>query len=214
MDLILNQLYEFVMGMVLGGGLSFFYACYRLQFHSGHYSRMQLLVTDSLWWLFAAVITVSALFLLEWGALRVLFFLAFFLGFCLCYTFLWRPLWQKIKVVFMKKPKPPYDAGKYGPVSQRQAGKVSSVKEGSLLNKPFDLTAEGLYRGYSYGKRRYLAVKKQNQAAIAKWKKQISTEKQKLKHKVLQALWAQNKGEHGEKPLDEEEINFSDEEKK
>ena len=81
MELVLRQLYEFMMGMVLGGSLSFFYACYRLQFHGGHYSRRQLLVTDSLWWLFAVVVTVGILFFLEWGALRALFFLWLFLGF-------------------------------------------------------------------------------------------------------------------------------------
>ena len=186
MDLILSQLYEFLMGMVLGGGLSFFYACYRLQFHSGNYSRQQLLLTDSLWWLFAAVVTVGALFFLEWGALRVLFFLAFFLGFCLGYMFLWRPLWRKVSVVFMRKPKPPA-------IAPNQAVGVSVSREQRFWDKPFDVAAKGIYQGYAHGKRRYVTIKKQNQAAITKWKKQIGAEKQKLKHKVLAALWPQNK---------------------
>ena len=191
MELVLRQLYEFAMGMILGGGLSLFYACYRLQFHGGRYSRRQLLVTDSFWWLFAVVVTVGALFFLEWGALRALFFLWLFLGFSLGYSFLWRPLLRKVSGLFAGKPKPPQQP----PYHSRQAGAVPVGKDRSFLEKPFDAAATGIYRGYACGKRRYEETKKQNQAAVAKWKKQVSAQRQKLKHRVLQALWPQNKKE-------------------
>ena len=188
MELVLRQLYEFMMGMVLGGSLSFFYACYRLQFHGGHYSRRQLLVTDSLWWLFAVVVTVGILFFLEWGALRALFFLWLFLGFSLGYSFLWQPLLQKVRGLFSGKPKPPHISG--------PTGIVPVTKEHSFLEKSFDVAATGIYRGYACGKRRYVETKKQNQAAVEKWKKQVSMQRQRLKHRVLQALWPQNRKEN------------------
>ena len=217
MDLILAQVYEFLIGVALGGGLSFFYACYRLQFHSEHYSRRQLLVTDSLWWLFAAVMTVGALFVLKWGALRAMFFLWLFLGFILGYTFLWRPLCRKVKAILGGKPKPPLSQGARAAISLRGTKKDAAKKEDSLLYQPFDWVAEGLYQSYTYGKQHYQAAKKKQQAVTEKWKKQVTAEKQKLKHTILTALWPEQKQsetEEADDPADDlMEDDFPEEEK-
>lgn len=206
MDLIVNQLYEFLVGISLGAGLGFFYACYRLQFHSRNYSRQWLWLTDSLWWLFAAVVTVLTLFFLKWGALRVLFFLWLFLGFLLGYTFLWRPLCGKVAAMFSGKPKPPiaYDQARnrLHSLSQR-AERTEHRRADSFLDKPFDMAAEGIYQSYAYGKRHYLTAKKKQQAATEKWKKQMQAERQKLKHKVLSVLWPEQKRTEAEEVLEE-----------
>lgn len=214
MNLIVVQLYEFIIGMVLGGGLSFFYACYRLQFHSGNYSRRQLLVTDSLWWLFAAIVTVAVLIFLRWGALRALFFLWLFLGFILGYTFLWRPLCHKLTSIFAGKPKPPLPQEGIDRISLKQVNKKVNKKEDGLLYKPFDVAAQGLYQSYAYGKRHYVTAKKKQQAVAEKWKKQVSAERQKLKHTILAALWPEQKQSNTEDAPDMTENDFPEDEKK
>ena len=209
-DLIFSQLYEFAVGVGLGGGLGFFYACYRLQFHSGNYSRRQLLASDSLWWLFAAIVTVGALIFLKWGALRWLFFLWWFLGFLLSYLFLWQPLCRKLKSIFADKPKPPIHFQKGQGVFSRQNGKDSPLKEESLLSKPFDAAAKGIYQGYALGRKHYAAARKKQQEATAKWKKQITAEKKKLKQKVQTALWPEPKQAEVDDVLEEAEIDSLD----
>ncbi|MCI8336351.1 MAG: hypothetical protein HFI72_04260 [Peptococcaceae bacterium] len=211
MDLIVNQLYEFLVGISLGVGLSFFYACYRLQFHSRNYSRQWLWLTDSLWWLFAALVTVLTLFFLKWGALRVLFFLWLFLGFLLGYTFLWRPLCGKLAAIFSGKPKPPiaHDQARNRSHSLSPRGERAGEKRvGSFLDKPFDVAAEGIYQSYAYGKQHYLTAKKKQQAATEKWKKQLQAERQRLKHKVLSVLWPEQK--RAEEPGELEEPGAGD----
>lgn len=214
MNLIFSQLYEFMVGVALGCGLSFFYACYRLQFHSDNYSRRQLLVTDSLWWLFAAVMTVGILFALKWGALRVLFFLWLFLGFVLGYSFLWQPLCRKVKSIFVGKPKPPLSQAGTGRIPLKQAEKEAAKKKSDFLCKPFDMAAEGLYQSYAYGKHHYVAVKKKQQAATKKWKARAVAEKEKLKHTILAALWPEQKQTEAEELADETEADLLKDEKK
>ena len=110
------------------------------------------------------------------------------LAFPLGYSFLWQPLLQKVRGLFSGKPKPPHISG--------PTGIVPVTKEHSFLEKSFDVAATGIYRGYACSKRRYVETKKQNQAAVEKWKKQVSMQRQRLKHRVLQALWPQNRKEN------------------
>lgn len=179
MELVVCQLYEFALALMLGVGLSFFYGCYRLWFQGGHCSRRQLMVLDSLWWLFAVIVTVGVLFFLAWGSVRGLFFLWLFVGFSLGHSVLWLPMWRKIKVIHLSKPGLP-----------KALHSFKKKTEGCRpLGKPFDLAARGLYRGYACGKLHYGAMKKRQQEATAKWKAQIGTEKRKLKQQVLRLLW-------------------------
>lgn len=195
MELIITQLYDFGVGFGLGCVLSLFYLCYRHQFHGRHYSQRTLLLTDSLWWVFAVIFTVGCLFWLQWGALRILFFVAFLLGFLLGYFGLWGPIGKKIRIVFMKKP--PASLPKKAAKKENPYGaKKTAEKKESWLEKPFYVTAKNLYKGFSYGKGQYLTVKKKKIAAEEKWKKQVQAEKLKVKQKFLAVFWPKEKDPH------------------
>lgn len=88
----------------------------------------------------------------------------------------------------------------------RQGAVVVEKKQDGWVSKPFDAAAQGLYKGYAYGKGQYLTAKKKRQAITDKWKKQIDTEKQKWKHSILQALWPQNKKDDETEDVMTEEI--------
>ena len=194
MDLIVNQLYDFGIGIFLGCALSLFYICYRLLFSGKQYSRRVLFLTDCLWWLFAIIFTVGCLFWLQWGALRFLFFVAFLLGFLMGYFLLWNPLVKRVSLFFVRKPKPSMEKEKKQSLHH---GSLHSEKEkkDAWITKPFDFTARNLYKGFSYGRGQYVAVKKKKAATEEKWKRQIQAEKQKMKQKFLCALWPKEKRE-------------------
>ena len=189
MELIIGQLYDFAIGVLLGALLSFFYSCYRFILGGNRYSRYALLIADSLWWLFAGLITIGCLFWLQMGHLRFLFFVAFVIGFAIGYCFLWRPLIRKMIPFWQKKKVDVEEISRKGKASFG----FDKEKKSRWVEQPFDFTAQKLYKGFSYGKGQYQTLKKKKDAATVKWKKQLKLEKQKWQQKLFTALWPKEK---------------------
>lgn len=89
------QLIEGLAGIILGLALGGCYDCYRVLFPCGKAGSLLRALGDLLWWLFAFCLTFVVLILLNWGELRVYFFLFLAFGFW-CWHILLSRLFRRL----------------------------------------------------------------------------------------------------------------------